>query len=187
MLGGTNHAKKNISWETRWLDETIRNGLRDARRDQRLAPAERHTAVADPVDLYAAEAVAAPELFADRPDHADPAADCVAAAAGGRDVHRSPADAVLAGVRHGVLADRPAAVGGGAHTRPDPVRRGADGDRVVDLPSGVVAHRANVVRRAARPRPVGVPGRRQHGVIARAAARGVLRRAARSVEPGVVR
>src|SRR4051794_30287203 len=86
------------SWETRWLDETIRNGRRGAGRDQRLAPAERHTAVADPVDLSAAEAVAAPELFADRPDHADPAADRVAAAAGGRDVHRSPADAVLAGV-----------------------------------------------------------------------------------------
>src|SRR3954467_2248011 len=169
MLGGTTHAKQNISWETRWLDETIRNGGRGAGGDQRVAPAERHTAVADSVDLSAAEAVAAPELFADRPDHADPAAHRVAAAAGGRDVHRSPADAVLAGVRHGVLADRPAAVGGGAHARSDAVRRGADGDRLVDLPPGVVAHRADVVRRAARPRPIGLPGRRQHGVVARAA------------------
>src|SRR3954462_823181 len=156
MLGGTTHAKQNISWETRWLDETIRNGGRRAGGDQRVAPAERHAAVADSVDLSAAEAVAQPELFADWPDHADPAADRVAAAAGGRDVHRSPADAVLAGLRHGLLADRPPAVVGGRHARGDSRRRRVDGNRIVDLPSGVVAHRADVVGRAARPRPVRV-------------------------------
>ena len=58
-----------------------------------------------------------PELLADRPDHADAAADRVAAAADGRDVHRPPADAVLAGLRHGVLAARSAAVVGRPHAR----------------------------------------------------------------------
>ena len=140
-----------------------------------------------PVDLSAAEVVAAVELLADRPDHADAAAHRLAAPAGGRDVHRSAADAVFAGRRDDVLAGRTAAAVGGVDARRDPVGGRADGRRIVDLSPGVVAHRPDVVRRAPRPGAVGVPGRRQPGIVARPAARGVFRGAARPVEPGVVR
>ena len=168
-------------------EDAERDGDQRARGHQRLASAERHDPVADPVDLSDSQGVVSAELLADRPDRADAAVDGLAAAAGGRDVHRSAADAVLARRRHGVFARRLDAVVGRRYAGDDPAGGRPRRSRLLGLPSGIVSHRAHGFWRTARPRPVGLSGWRQSRFVARAAARRVRRRAARAGEPGLVR
>ena len=68
-----------------------------------------------------------------------------------------------------------------AHTYLDAARRGRTGwARVVRVPSRVVAHRANGIRRTAWARAVAVPGRRKRRVVGRTAGGRVHRRAVRA-------
>ena len=138
-------------------------------------------------DLSDAQGVVRAQLHAGRADDADAAADRVAAAAAGRALHRSAAAAVLARrsawasrssaccccrspARFALLLLAAALVGVGSSVfHPESSRDRADG-----------------VRRAARPGAVAVPGRRQRRLVARPAAGGVRRRAARAVEHRVV-
>ena len=111
-----------------------------------------------------------PRLRADRADHAHLPAHGVAAAAGGRRLHRPPAAALLAGRRHGLHAGRPAAAVACADSFRAAAARGRAGrHRLVDLPSGVVA------RRAAWPRAGGTASRsrcsRSAAISARRSAR----------------
>ena len=71
------------------------------RRDQRVAPAQRHDPVAAVRDLPGAEGVLRSRLRPDRPDHLRLPGDRVALAAGRRHRHRPAADALLAADRHG--------------------------------------------------------------------------------------
>ena len=84
------------------------------------------------------------------------------------------------------LARRPAAAVGGGDVSAAARRRGAGRRRLVGVSSGVVADRANGLRRPARPRAVAVSGRRQRRVVVRSAAGGVPGRSARPVEHRVV-
>ena len=126
-------------------------------------------------------------LRADRPDHAHLPAHGVAAAAAGRALHRPHPQAVLAGDRHGLHAGRAVCCcRWRAASAVLLVAAGARGARLVRLPPGVFARRADGVRRAARPGAVAVPGRRQRRLGARAAAGRVHRAAARPGERRVV-
>ena len=62
--------------------------------------------------------------------------------------HRQAADALFAALRHDRLADRPARAGLCRDTTGCCCRRRADRHRLVDLPPGIVAHRARLPRAA---------------------------------------
>ena len=112
-----------------------RNHLSHPVRHQLLPPAERHDAVADPLDLSIAQGDVSSLLCADRFDHAASSSHGLAAPAGRGSCGRQKADAVLAARRRGFHARR--------HCRAWPVAKLRDGaavgrrrwHRLVDLPS----------------------------------------------------
>ena len=110
----------------------------------------------------------------------------LAAAAGGRALYRQAADVPALDLRHGREPPRPRhprlrhALLGAAG------RGGLDRRRVVDLPSRQQPCRAHRLGRALRLRAVVLPGRRQHRLGARAAARGLRGAAVRAVEHRLV-
>ena len=164
-----------------------RHRLQGARRAQLLALPERPDPVADPRDLSAAEGRIRAQLRADRPDHADVPDHRVAAAAADRPLHRQAPAAALVVVRDGVDAVRAAAAGLRAVVRGAAGRGRAGRHRLVGVPSGVVAHRADGVGRPARARAVDLPGRRQRRERRRSAARGADRDPERAAQRRLVR
>ena len=151
-----------------------------------LPPAERHDAVAGAGALSHPQGLLRPELRPGRPDHAGFPVHGLDAAAAGRPLHRQEAPALFPDGRHGLHPGRPADDVAGQLLSPDPVRRGPDRHGLLGVPSRGLARGAHGGRRSLRPGAVAVPGRRQHGLGGRAAARRLHRRAARPAEHRVV-
>ena len=153
---------------------------------QRLASAERHHPVAAPGDLSAPETHICLELRPDWSDDAGADDDRVGSATGGWPLYRSAADAVRARRRHGLLPRRIAAAVDGVDIRHAAGGGGTGRSRLVGLSPGIVANRADGLRRTPRHGAIVVSGRRQHGLVARPAAGGVSRGAVRPGEHRVV-
>ena len=156
-----------------------RAGLSGARRHQLLAFPQRHHAVADPVGVSDPEGELRARFRPDRADHAGVPVHRLAAAAGGRPLHRQEGAAVLAGDRHGLDAVRPAAAQRSRITTRHPDRRRAGRARLGGVSSGIGADRAARLGRPLRHGAIGVPGRRQCRHRARPGAGGADRGAVR--------
>ena len=150
---------------------------RGARRHQHLSHAERCDPVADRGALPHDQAEPRARLPPDRAYHLHLHLHRIAAPALGGLRHRPLPHALFARARHGLFAAGPDHRRFRFDLRLGVGRRRPDRHGILGVSSRVLARRPPRVRRSARPRPIGVPGRRQFRHGARSAARG-LRRAA---------
>ena len=157
-----------------------RNNLHHPGVAERVPHAQRPEPVAGAGDLPDPEGVISPRFRSDRADHPGVPVDRVDAATGGRHGDGQAATALLLAGGHVLQPGRLAAAVRGVQLRRDPVRRGAGRDRLVSVPSRVVARGADGLWRALWFCAVAVPGGRQYRIGDRAATGGLHRGAART-------
>ncbi len=154
--------------------------------DQLLPPAQRSGAVACASDLSAFQKRVRTDVRPDRSDHAGLSRHCFAVTAAGRPLHRSPAAALFADLRHGLHVHRHLRHGVCAELSHAAGRLGAAWSRRIDLSSRSVAAGASRFRWRARLCPIAVSARRQFRQLDRSYTGGVHHPAARTEQPCVV-
>ena len=167
--------------------EPQQDGLSGSLGREPLSLAQRHDAGAFARRLSDPARQSGSELRASRISDVCVSDHRVAAAAVHRSLHRPPSDAVFAAVRHGLVNGRPAHDRFRAELRHAACRLDAARAWILDLPSGILAHRAPRFRRLAWPRSIPVSGRRQFRLGARPSGRRVHRAAARAERTCLVR